>query len=149
MAIGEPLPPADPVELPPSTRRLQAVVDAYQSVAWRPPSGSGRATATVGTEAVEGRAIVAVDPIDALLRLEPGDVLVAATTTAPYNTVFPMAAAVAVEHGGLASHATILARELGITAVIGVPGLMERVRDGDQVRVDPIAGTITVLDPAT
>ena len=46
-------------------------------------------------------------------------------------------------------HAAILARELGLTAVIGVPGLLDRVHDGDQVEVDPIAGTITVLAPAT
>ena len=47
------------------------------------------------------------------------------------------------------SHPAILARELGLTAVIGVPDLFDRVHDGDQVEVDPIAGTITVLDPAT
>ena len=51
----------------------------------------------------------------------------------------------AVQHGGLMSHAAVLARELGLTAVIGVPGLLDRVHDGDQVEVDPIAGTITVL----
>ena len=42
------------------------------------------------------------------------------------------------------SHAAVLARELGLTAVIGVPDLLDRVHDGDQVEVDPIAGTITV-----
>jgi len=148
-AIGTPLPPSEPLELPPSTRRLRAMVDAFQSVAWGAASEPGRATATVGTVVVEGRALVADDPIDALLRMEPGDVLVALTTTAPYNSIFPLAAAVAVEHGGLMSHATVLARELGITAVIGLPGLLARVHDGDRVRVDPTAGTISVLDRAT
>ena len=63
--------------------------------------------------------------------------------------MFPLLAAVAVEHGGAMGHAAILARELGLTAVIGVPGLLDRVHDGDQVEVDPIAGTITVVPPAT
>jgi phosphoenolpyruvate-protein kinase (PTS system EI component) len=56
-------------------------------------------------------------------------------------------AAVAVEEGGAMSHPAILARELGITAVIGVPGLLARVQDGDQVEVDPTAGTVTVVGP--
>ena len=43
------------------------------------------------------------------------------------------------------SHAAVLARELGLTAVIGVPGLLDRVHDGDQVELDPVAGTITVI----
>jgi pyruvate,water dikinase len=82
--------------------------------------------------------------------MAPGDVLVASTTNAAYNTIFPLVAAVAVEHGSAMGHAAILARELGLTAVIGVPGLLDRVRDGDQVEVDPMAGTITVLSgPAT
>ncbi|MEQ1788494.1 MAG: PEP-utilizing enzyme, partial [Acidimicrobiales bacterium] len=101
---------------------------------------------STGEHVVRGRAVVAEDPTDALLRLEPGDVLVAVTTTASYNTIFPMAGAVAVQYGGVMSHAAVLARELGLTAVIGVPDLLDRVHDGDQVEVDPIAGTITVVD---
>ena len=79
-------------------------------------------------------------------RVEPGDVLVSDTTHAAYNVLFPLVAAVAVQEGGAMSHPAILAREIGLTAVIGVPGLLGRVRDGDQVEVDPLAGTITVLD---
>ena len=89
------------------------------------------------------------DPVDALLRIEPGDVLVTDTTTPPTTWCSRCSAAVAVEQGGAMSHAAILARELGLTAVIGVPGLLDRVQDGDQVEVDPIAGTITVVAPAT
>ena len=38
------------------------------------------------------------------------------------------------------SHPAVLARELGLTAVIGVPDLLARVADGDLVEVDPVAG---------
>ena len=72
--------------------------------------------------------------------------LVALTTTAPFNTIFPVAGAVAVQEGSLMSHPAVLARELGLTAVIGVPDLLTRVADGDLVEVDPVAGTIRVIE---
>jgi len=55
-----------------------------------------------------------------------------------------------VAHGGPLGHAASLARELDLTSVIGLPGLLDRVQDADQVDVDPITGTITALgDPTT
>jgi phosphohistidine swiveling domain-containing protein len=78
--------------------------------------------------------------------LEPGDVLVALTTSAPFNTIFPVAGAVAVQVGSVMSHAAVLARELGLTAVIGIPDLLTRVADGDLVEVDPVAGAIRVIE---
>lgn len=146
--LGEPV-EAPALELGLSTRRLERMLDAYRSVAWAAPDTSGgRAAATVGTEVVRGRAVVAFDPIDALERMEPGDVLVSLSTTATFNTIFPVAGAVAVQEGGLMSHPAVLARELGLTAVIGVPDLLSRVADGDLVEVDPVAGTIRVVEPA-
>ncbi len=146
--VGSPLPEEPPLELPDATRRLDALVNAWWSAGATAPT-AGRAAATVGTEVVRGRAVVSRDPVELLFRVEPGDVLVTGTTNATYNVVFPLVAAVATEQGGPMSHPAILARELGLTAVIGVPDLFDRVHDGDQVEVDPIAGTITVLDPAT
>ncbi len=146
VAVGEPL-PAAAVDLPASVRRLGELHAGWWSAARPNRAIPGRAAATVGTAMVRGRAVVVSDPADALVRLEPGDVLVAATTNAAYNVLFPLVSAVAVEHGGPMGHAAILARELGLTAVIGVPDLLDRVNDGDQVEVDPMAGTITVLDP--
>ena len=104
---------------------------------------------SIAGDVVRVRALVALEPVDALVRLEPGDFLVTDTTHAAWNVVFPLCAAVAVEQGGSMGHAAILARELGLTAVVGIPDLLDRVQDGDQVVVDPIGGTITVLSPAT
>ncbi len=147
-ALGAPPPPEPPLELPPSVRALEDLLDAYRSVAWASTDDGTRAQATVGTEVVRGRAVVVVDPLEAAVRMEPGDVLVAQTTSAPFNTIFPMAGAVAVQVGSVMSHAAVLARELGLTAVIGVPDLLARVADGDLVEVDPVAGTIRVVEPA-
>ncbi len=143
--IGSPSAPVAPPALGPNTVALVAMLDAYRQVAWRGGDDPSRAVATVGDRVVRGRAVVATDPTDALMRIEPGDVLVVLTTTASYNTIFPAVAAVAVQHGGLMSHAAVLARELGLPALIGIPDLMDRVHDGDQVEVDPVAGTITVV----
>ena len=60
-----------------------------------------------------GRALVVEDPVEVLLRVEPGDVLVTGTTNATYNVVFPLVAAVAIEHGGAMSHPAILAGSSG------------------------------------
>ena len=148
--MGEPL-PAEMVDLPAEHASPRASSTQHWWSAARPNRATpDRAAATVGDRVVRGRAVVVRDPADALVRLEPGDVLVAATTNAAHNMLFPLVSAVAVEHGGPMGHAAILARELGLTAVIGVPGLLDRIHDGDQVEVDPVAGTITVISgPAT
>lgn len=99
----------------------------------------------LGTAAYQGRACVAHDAGDALTRLEPGDVLVAMGTTPAYNMALSIAGAVVVEEGGLLSHAAVIARELGLPAVIGAAGAMAAIADGALVEVDPRAGRVLVL----
>ena len=72
----------------------------------------------------------------------------ATATTSAFNTVFPIASAVATEYGGLLSHAAILARELGLPAVVGVDALLAGVHHGDIVEVDACAGIVCVVEPA-
>jgi pyruvate,water dikinase len=102
----------------------------------------------IGTEVVRGRACVAADPTDALDRLAPGDVLVAMGTTPAYNLALSLAGAVVVEEGGLLSHAAVIARELGLVAVIGAAGALAAVPDGALVEVDPGTGRVRVLAAA-
>ena len=99
----------------------------------------------IGGHAYRGRAVVAADPGDALDRLVPGDVLVAFGTTPAYNMALSIAGAVVVEEGGLLSHAAVIARELGLPAVIGAAGAMRDIPDGAFVEVDPLAGCVRVL----
>jgi phosphohistidine swiveling domain-containing protein len=99
----------------------------------------------LGQAVYRGRACVATDPADALGRLEPGDVLVAFGTTPAYNLALGIVGAVVVEEGGLLSHAAVIVRELGLTAVIGAAGAMEAIPDGALVEVDPVAGRVRVL----
>lgn len=102
----------------------------------------------IGDGVHRGRAIVATDPADAIVQLDPGDVLVVAGTTPAYNVVFTIAGAVVCEEGGLVSHAAVIAREMGLPAVIGAAGCMEHIPHGALVEVDAAAGRVRVLAPA-
>jgi pyruvate,water dikinase len=77
--------------------------------------------------------------------MNPGDVLVVRFTTPAYNTVLMIAGAVVTTEGALLSHAAVMARELGIPAVIGAVGALEEIPNGAEVEVDPVAGTVQVL----
>ncbi|MDQ3146798.1 MAG: PEP-utilizing enzyme, partial [Actinomycetota bacterium] len=105
-----------------------------------PLSGDG-----IGEGSAVGRALLVDDAGEALARFEPGDVLVARGTTPAYNVVLACAAGVVTEEGGQLSHAAVLARELGLPAVIGAPGAMRLVPDGALVEVDAAAGRVRVL----
>ncbi len=103
-------------------------------------SGSG-----VGTVTYRGRACRANTPEEALDRLEPGDVLVVPCTTPAYNLVLSLAGAVVTADGGPLSHAAVIARELGIPAVVGARSALTDIPDGAEVEVDPVAGVVRVL----
>ena len=98
----------------------------------------------VGSEPYTGRACVAASPEEALARLEPGDVLVTPMTTPAYEAIMPIAGALVTEQGGLISHAALVARELGLPAVVGVAGATATIPDGAKVEVDPTSGRVRV-----
>ena len=74
--------------------------------------------------------------------LERRAILVAEHTDPGWIMVFPSAMGVLVERGSLLSHAAIVARELGIPAVVSVPGLTRWLRDSDTVEMDGATGVI-------
>ncbi|MDZ4824865.1 MAG: PEP-utilizing enzyme [Actinomycetota bacterium] len=78
--------------------------------------------------------------------LEPGDVLVVPFTTPAYNAVLPIVSGLIVEEGGAISHAAIVARELGIAAIIGVRGATRHIPDGAEVELDPKHGSVRVVN---
>lgn len=79
--------------------------------------------------------------------LREGEVLVAAATDAGWSPLFLTAGAIVVERGGPLSHAAIVARELGVPAVLDVAGATERL-DGRVVTVDGDLGVVVVHDDA-
>ncbi|MGW4350619.1 PEP-utilizing enzyme [Nocardia sp. NPDC004582] len=81
--------------------------------------------------------------------IEPGDILVASVTDTGHTAMFGYAGAVVTDIGGAASHAAIVAREFGVPCVVDTKIASTGLSDGQRVRVDGMAGTVTVLaDPA-
>ncbi|MEV1174938.1 PEP/pyruvate-binding domain-containing protein [Nonomuraea sp. NPDC049784] len=78
-------------------------------------------------------------------RLKPGEILVTTLTNVGWTPMFPRAAAVVTDMGAPLSHASIVARELGIPAVVGTGNATMRLRDGDRIRVDGERGTVELL----
>jgi pyruvate,water dikinase len=78
-------------------------------------------------------------------QLRRGEVLVTTVTNVGWTPLFPRLAAVVTDVGAPLSHAAIVARELGIPAVVGCGNATMRLRTGDRVRVDGSAGTVEVL----
>ncbi len=77
--------------------------------------------------------------------LQQGEILVATQTDIAWTMLFPQAAAVVTDVGAPLSHAAIVARELGIPAVVGCGNATALLKDGDRVRVDGSRGFVEVL----
>lgn len=109
---------------------------------------SGDPTVLGGTGAspgkVRGRARV-VAWVEGLDDLAHGEILVAPATTPAWTVQMGRAKAYVTMHGGMLSHAAVIARELGLPAVTGVADVMRLVKTGDLVEVDGDAGTLTLL----
>lgn len=103
----------------------------------------------VGHPASAGRAAgpvrIVEDPRD-FGTFAPGDVLVARATAPAWTPLFALAAAVVTDGGTLAAHASLIAREYGIPAVVGTGSATQRLRSGQRVTVDGTAGTVTMPD---
>ena len=94
---------------------------------------------------VEGLVRRLDDPADGD-KLQAGEILVTSTTNIGWTPLFPRAGAVVTDIGGSLSHAAIVARELGIPAVVGCRDATIRLQTGDRVRVDGASGMIEILE---
>lgn len=92
-----------------------------------------------------GRARIVRDPTDPFA-IEPGDILVAATTDPSWTPLFLSASGVVVNVGAVASHAVIVSRELGVPCAVSVVNATECIPDGATITVDGSTGTVTVID---
>ena len=92
---------------------------------------------------IQGTARVILDPNDSM-SLEPGDILVTQNTDPAWTPLFLVAGAVVVNVGAIASHASIVSRELGIPCVASVADASLRIPDGSIITVDGSAGTVVI-----
>ena len=75
-----------------------------------------------------------------MARVQPGDVLVADMTDPDWEPVMKRAAAIVTNRGGRTCHAAIIARELGVAAVVGCGDATERIRESQEVTVSCAEG---------
>jgi pyruvate,water dikinase len=112
-----------------------------------PAGGAGLADVIRGLPGSAGRVEGIVRRLDRPEdgdQLRPGEILVTAQTNVGWTLLFPRAAAVVTDVGAALSHAAIVARELGIPAVVGCGDATTRLKTGDRVRVDGGAGTVEI-----
>lgn len=99
--------------------------------------------AGVSVGVAQGRVRVVVSPD--LDDFEPDEILVCVSTDPAWAPLFSLAGGLVTELGGALSHGAIIARELGLPAVVNVAGATSWLRDGDVVRVDGASGTVSVI----
>jgi pyruvate,water dikinase len=132
-------PPPDFV-LPGALGRVVNAMGAYMGA-----MAGAAAPMGIGCGIVRGRALVSFDPEDAIDRIEPGDILVTTTTTPAFGAVMQLLGGMVTTSGGALSHTAIVARELGIPAVVGVTDALVRIADGVMIEVDAAAGEVRVV----
>ena len=92
---------------------------------------------------VEGIVRVVFNPLDT--QLQPGEILVCPGTDPAWTPLFLAAGGLVMETGGMMTHGSVVAREYGIPAVVGVPQATSRLHTGDRIRVDGRSGVIEVI----
>jgi len=109
----------------------------------RPATGPGGLQGLgVSPGVYEGPVRVILDPHGA--HLEPGEILVAPSTDPAWTPLFLTAGGLVMEAGGMLSHGSVVAREYGIPAVVGVAEATSRLRSGQRVRID---GSLGIVEP--
>jgi pyruvate,water dikinase len=120
---------------------------AYYEGVTAPAQGETEAGVLAGSPVspgvVEGRVQVVLDPHST--QLAPGDILVCPGTDPSWTPLFLSAGGLVMEVGGLMTHGSVVAREYGIPAVVGVNQATARLKTGQRIRVDGTAGIVTIL----
>lgn len=93
---------------------------------------------------VKGRVRLVYNPNE--LNSLNGDILVTSSTDPGWVTLFPTTSAILVERGSLLSHSAIVSREMGIPCIVGVSGILKRLKTGDFIEMDGSTGIIKILN---
>lgn len=116
----------------------------FEGIADVTPDGATLAGSPVSPGSVEGVVHLVLDPH--VEQLTPGEILVCRGTDPAWTPLFLAAGGLVMEVGGLMTHGSVVAREYGIPAVVGVHQATTRLRSGQRIRVDGSSGRITLLD---
>jgi pyruvate,water dikinase len=121
-----------------ASQRHATVLERYVLDGTAPLLAEGR---SVGEKIASGPARV-IESLAHLHEFRPGEVLVADTTTPDWEPVMKNAAAIVTNRGGRTCHAAIVARELGVPAVVGTGDATQSIPDGKAVTVSCAEGEV-------
>ena len=121
-----------------ASQKLGSMLEIYSVKGKGEVLASGR---SVGEKVVSG-AVRVIDDVAHLSQFRPGEVLVADTTTPDWEPVMKTAGAVVTNRGGRTCHAAIVARELGIPAVVGADNATSALKSGETVTVSCAEGDV-------
>ncbi len=118
------------------SRRAHPKVRLYAMTGRAEPIVSGLA---IGDGVATGRARVIRDP-RAIGAMKPGEILVTEVTDPDWEPIMKTAAGIVTDRGGRTSHAAIVARELGIPAIVGAVDATARLADGEEITLSCAEG---------
>jgi phosphohistidine swiveling domain-containing protein len=127
--------------------------DARELIAAIPNSGISTSTNVIrgtiaskgkGNKKIQGTVRVLIDPSKD--EFKAGEILVTSMTRPEFVPIMKSAAAIITDEGGIACHAAIVSRELGIACIIGTKFATQILKDGDLVEVDADNGVVRILE---
>lgn len=112
------------------------IVKEYEILTKQESIAQGEA---VGSKVATGIARILQSP-DESDKLKPGEIVVTEVTSPDWDPILKNAAAIITNKGGRTSHASIVARELGVPAIVGCGNATEKITDGEMITVSCCEG---------
>lgn len=117
--------------------------DFFSSVKTEPLTGDLKGTGCSPGK-ILGTVKVILDPNE--ISFMNGAILVTSSTDPGWTTLFPSCSGIIVERGSLLSHSAIVSREMGKPCIVGVTGLLNRLKTGDEIEMDGSTGEIKIIN---
>jgi pyruvate,water dikinase len=136
----------DPFQWAADPDRRSDIFNANASAVAYDTAASDTITGFAGALGVVEGTVRRLDHLEESDQLQPGEILVTTLTNIGWTPLFPRAAAIVTDLGAPLSHAAIVARELGIPAVVGCADATMRLKTGHRVRVDGGKGLVEILE---
>jgi pyruvate,water dikinase len=136
----------DPFQWAADPNRRSDIYNANAPLAPHSPGTANIIKGFAGALGVVEGTVRRLDRLEDSDQFQAGEILVTTLTNIGWTPLFPRAAAIITDLGAPLSHAAIVARELGIPAVVGCSDATMRLKTGDRVRVDGGKGLVEILE---
>ncbi|MBN1890237.1 MAG: hypothetical protein JW850_19735 [Thermoflexales bacterium] len=138
----------DPFQWAADPNRRSDIYNANAPLAPRSPDAANVVKGFAGALGIVEGTVRRLERLEDSEQLQAGEILVTTLTNIGWTPLFPRLAAIVTDLGAPLSHAAIVARELGIPAVVGCGDATMRLKTGDRVRVNGGQGLVEILAPA-